>query len=118
MLYELSRSDTGISILQTVGDARVEDCIIKREESWRVRHEHKLARGEPSVLVTVLSHRRIELSEIPTDRTFRDAWETGFSVNLDKVKHITKNKIKDKTKHSRVDSATSIAELKQILSED
>ena len=49
---------------------------------------------------TAISVREVDESDIPTDRTFRNAWEDndGIKVNVPKAKDITKNRLRAERK--------------------
>ena len=74
-----TRPDGGVSIVHpvrnTVGETLTTDAEIE-QRAW-----DKL----PAYAITP---RYIEVSEIPADRTFRDAWKADFTIDLDKAKAI------------------------------
>lgn len=58
--FIIKNSDGSIGIMQTFGDATPEECI----EKWS-------AEAQAAVLEVI----EIDPSEIPADRTYREAWE-------------------------------------------
>ena len=82
MIYALNMADGSVAIMQTVGDATPEDCLAK----WH-----------PDEQAKVVSNVEIKLSDIPADRTFRNAWSHDgkqFSVDMVKAVEIHKNKLR------------------------
>ena len=70
--YAVTLSDNAVTILQTVGDAKPEDCIAKWSEEARAR---------------VVSFKQIDPGIIPQDRTFRVAWRfNGDAIDHDMTK--------------------------------
>lgn len=57
------------------------------------------------------SFRVVDESEIPADRTFRDALKPDLTVDLQKAKVLAKQRTND----PRVDTAVTIADLKAAL---
>jgi hypothetical protein len=94
-IIAITRSDGGVSIMRTVGNADVAAEI----EKWK------------SVKEGYVSHKEITEAEIPADRTFRDAWKPDLSVDLPKARVIAKRISND----PRIDSAKSVDELKAVL---
>ena len=86
-----TRPDGGVSIVHpvrnTVGETLTTDAEI----------EHRAWDKLPADAITP---RYIEASEIPADRTFRDAWRADFSIDLDKAKAIHTKRLQgiEKTK--------------------
>ena len=77
IIYE--RPNGGISIVHpirnTVGETLTTDAEIE-QRAW------------DKLPATAIAPRYIDASEIPADRTFRDAWKADFSIDLDKAKAI------------------------------
>jgi hypothetical protein len=75
----IKRADGGVSIVTLVGDADLDEVLAK----WQSAHP-----GE------YVSHREMEDSAIPTDRTYREAWtdttpEPIIDIDADKVSMIS-----------------------------
>lgn len=82
MLYALKRTDGGVTILTTVGDATPEDCIAKWPEADRA---------------AVVSIDPIDPADIPQDRTFRDAWTLdgrGITHDMPKARDIQRERMR------------------------
>lgn len=77
MLLELTRADGGVSLLRVVKGA-TQDAVDK----WAVTH------GAPAAV------REIKETDIPSDRTFRDAWVPGLTVDMPKARDIHMGRIR------------------------
>lgn len=68
---------TGIAIIHPTGELSIEEVAAKDVPAG-------------------VSFRIVDESEIPTDRTFRNAWEDngGIKVNMPKAKDITKDRLR------------------------
>lgn len=70
--HAITMVDGSVAIMQTVGDATVDDCLAK----WH-----------PDEQAKVVSHRPVSVHAVPQDRTFRNAWtDTGSAITHDMVK--------------------------------
>ena len=64
--FAITLIDGSVSIMQTVGKVTPEECLAK----WH-----------PDEFAKIVSHRPIDLADIPNDRTFRNAWkDDGLAV--------------------------------------
>lgn len=82
MLYALKRTDGGVSIMTTVDDAKPQDCIAKWPEDERA---------------TIVSIHPIDPSDIPQDRSFRDAWTHDgktFAHDMAKARNIHRDRMR------------------------
>ena len=57
--YAIQMADGSVAIMQTVGDAKPDECIAK----W-----------PPEERAKAVSYKQIDPNTIPTDQTYRDAW--------------------------------------------
>lgn len=75
---KITRSDGGVSIMQTIDDADIGSEI----EKWK------------SVKTGYVSHQEITAAEVPEDRTFRNAWKPDLTVDMPKAREIHKDKLR------------------------
>lgn len=113
-LYLIKRTDGGVSIMRTVADD--------------TDPESEIARWHPNDRDEVLSVQRIEESDIPTDRYFRDAWRSPDSrriqVNMPKARDIHRAALRRRrkplmaaldTEYMRADEAGDVGLKAQII---
>jgi hypothetical protein len=80
MLIAISRVDGGVSLLRTIGEnVSIEEEIGK----WQGAHPG-----------AYLAHTEAKESDVPSDRTFRNAWKGDLSVDMGKARDIWKDKMR------------------------
>lgn len=80
--FALSMTDGSVAIMQTVGDAAIEDCLAKWSDGERKK---------------VVDHRPVSPDVIPKDRAFRDAWTfNGKTIehDMDKAREIQRGRLR------------------------
>lgn len=80
--HAIQMTDGSVAIMQTVGDAAVNDCIAK----W-----------PPAERAKVVSHKPVEATDIPQDRSFRNAWTmTGGKIvhDMPKARAILRDRLR------------------------
>lgn len=78
--FVLTRHDGGVEVMQCVGNTTPETCL----EQW-----HPQRRAE------IASVTKINPADIPSDRTFRDAWDRKLRVNMSKARDVWRDKIRE-----------------------
>lgn len=76
--YAVSRNDGAVSIT-TLVSGTIEEAIAKWPSSQRD---------------AVMSTREIEFADIPTDRTFRNAWTSDLTVDMPKAREIHRDHLR------------------------
>jgi len=76
--YAITRADGGVEIMQTECDPA--ECVAK----WAPEHRAEIT-GEI---------REIARSEVPTDRTFRNAWKADLTVDMPKAREIHRDTLR------------------------
>lgn len=109
MMIAITRSDGGVSIMSIIDEkADVE----KEIEKWSQSHSEKY-----------ISHREISASDIPPDRTFRNAWKPDLSHDMARARDIWRNKMREArapklaaldVQYSRADEAGNLDQKKAI----
>ncbi len=84
MIYALRRADGGVSILRLIGEADLSAELAKWE-----------AVADPAWLPVQAAP--IDESDIPADRTFRDAWTHDGSINVDmpKAREVVRQRLRE-----------------------
>ena len=81
-IFALSHADGSVEIMTTVGDASPEECIAKWPKSRQVE---------------IVAIKEIASINIPTDRTFRNAWKLNGSTidhDMSKAREIKRDQLR------------------------
>lgn len=88
-IIAITRTD-GVSIMRLIDDqGDITDCVNRELAAWHQNERSK-----------VVSWREIQEADIPTDRTFRGAWEDTGSITVDmpKAREIHRNRLREARK--------------------